>query len=115
MKSDRRSGADRRRSLRHQMLLELEFESPDVRHSGTLSDISREGCFIMSGALTHDGDPIRIYIPLGTGMSVEYLGEVANQVLEIGFAVRFGHLTAAQIDFLDTLFGSHKEKSSGSV
>ncbi len=94
------------------MLMKLEFESPDGRHSGTLSDISREGCFIMSGVITRDGDPIRVYIPLSTGMSVQFEGAVANQMLEIGFAVKFGRLTAAQIDFLDTLVKSYEENTA---
>lgn len=48
-----------------------------------------------------DGENVRIFLPLSDGMRVQFWGEVVNHIFEIGFAVRFIELSAAQKDFLE--------------
>jgi len=51
----------------------------------------------------HDGETVRLFIPLADGMKVEFSGTVANHVFEIGFGLKFDQLSAAQRDVLGQL------------
>lgn len=115
MKIDRRSGQDRRSSLRHRMIIDLEFEDAAGRHPGTLSDISDAGCFILSSTATSDGDHVKVFLPLSAGMKVQFAGTVANQVQEIGFAVKFDPLTNAQADFMGNFIDEHENRGPEST
>jgi len=98
--SDRRSGNERRSSNRYPVEMEVEWEGTGGRQPGTMSDVSLDGCFILSSGDTNDGDTVKIFVPLADGMRVQFEGTVANHVYEIGFAIRFGALSAAQRDLL---------------
>ncbi|MCC7306315.1 MAG: PilZ domain-containing protein [Acidobacteria bacterium] len=87
--SDRRSGIDRRSHERLNVSIDMEWEGPGGRRNGTVSDLSVTGCFVLSSGNVQSGDTVNIYLPLGDGMKVQILGEVRNQAVEIGFAVRF--------------------------
>jgi len=50
---------------------------------------------------------VKVYIPLTDGMKVEFLGQVANFVYEIGFAVNFISLSEAQKEFLSNFVELH--------
>ncbi len=93
---DRRSGNERRRIDRNPVTIEIEWESSGGRRNGTVSDISHAGCFVLSGGEVTDGEFVRLFLPLADGMKVEFNGEVANHVFEIGFAVRFASVSDAQ-------------------
>ena len=95
--------------MRYRLLLDLEYEDGSGRHTGTLSDISEEGCFILGAGETRDGEAVKIFFPLSAGMKVEFAGWIANHVLEIGFAVTFDELTNAQKDFIRNFIEEHKE------
>jgi len=108
VKPDRRSGSDRRHAPRYRLIVDLQFEDYRGRRAGTLTDISPEGCFILGGDETRDGDDVKIYLPLSSGMTVQFAGRIANHIMEIGFAVRFAKLSAAQTDFLKNFIEVHK-------
>lgn len=97
---DRRSGTERRASNRYSIELDIEWEGPAGRVPGTISDVSIEGCFVLSSGEINDGDTVKLFVPLADGMKVQFEGKVANHVFEIGFGVRFDQLTAAQRDVL---------------
>lgn len=97
---DRRSGQERRASNRYPVELEVEWESSAGRLPGTISDVSLDGCFVLSSGDTNDGDTVKLFVPLADGMKVQFDGTVANHVYEIGFGVRFANLSAAQRDLL---------------
>jgi hypothetical protein len=97
---DRRKSDDRRKSRRYPLSLDIEWENYHGRRPGTLSDISEDGCFVLSEVDVSDGEMVKVFIPLTDGMKVEFLGQVANYVYEIGFAVNFISLTDAQREFL---------------
>lgn len=90
---DRRSGFDRRESPRVKVSVNVEWENLSGRHTGVLSDISTEGCFVLASAKISDGDTLRIWLPTVDGAPLEILGEVKNQAFEIGFAVMFLDIT----------------------
>jgi len=98
--TDRRSGSERRSSNRYPVEMEVEWEGTGGRQPGTMSDVSLDGCFILSSGDTNDGDTVKIFVPLADGMKVQFQGKVANHVYEIGFGVRFETLSAAQRDLL---------------
>lgn len=103
---DRRSGKERRKTERYSVNIDVEWEGMVGRKSGTLSDISREGCFVLSSGEVEDSENVKIFLPLTEGMKVQFWGQVINHVFEIGFAVRFIELSPAQKDFLDKFIES---------
>jgi hypothetical protein len=103
MPKDRRSGEERRTVNRYTVQADVEWQTAGERQSGTLSDISLDGCFVLSDGNVVDGEPVRIFIPLADGMKVEFTGRITNHVLEIGFGARFDKISAAQRDLLARL------------
>lgn len=103
---DRRSGKERRENERYSVNIDIEWEGLVGRKHGTISDISREGCFVLSSGEVEDSENVKIFLPLTDGMKVQFWGQVINHVFEIGFAVRFIELSPAQIDFLEKFVSS---------
>lgn len=100
---DRRSGLDRRVLSRNDVSIEIEWEGRSGRKDGTISDLSELGCFVLSGGDVTDGETIRLFLPLGDGMKIEFTGVVLNHIFEIGFAIGFQNLTRAHKDVLYNL------------
>jgi hypothetical protein len=100
---DRRKGGDRRRSDRHGVSMEIEWENAEGKRPGTLNDISMTGCFLLSGGDVDDGDAVKIYFPTTDGKTVNVGAEIVNHVFEVGFAVKFLDLSDSQIVFLHRL------------
>jgi hypothetical protein len=107
---DRRSGTERRRVERFSVTIDVEWMGAAGRKTGTISDISTEGCFVLSSGEVTDGETVRIFLPLTGGMKVQFDCEVVNHVFEIGFAVIFTDLSAQQKDFLDKFIAGLKNK-----
>jgi len=97
---DRRSGEERRASNRYSLELDVEWEGAAGRQPGTVSDVSIDGCFVLSSGDINDGDIVKLFVPLADGMKVQFEGKVTNHVYEIGFGLRFEQLSAAQRDLL---------------
>lgn len=106
--TDRRSGQERRSVTRRAVTVDVEWEVVDVRRPGTLSDLSPAGCFVMCSGDVSSGELVKLYLPLGDGMKVQVLGEVRNQVFEIGFAMSFVDPTEAQLHVIEGLMESHR-------
>lgn len=106
---DRRKSDDRRRAKRYTTSIDVEWENHFGRRPGTLSDISEEGCFVLSEVDVSDGELVKVFIPLSDGTKVEFMGQVANFVYEIGFAVHFLSLSESQKEFLDRFVEMHTE------
>lgn len=103
---DRRSGRERRETERYSVNIDVEWEGSVGRKTGTISDISILGCFVLSSGEVDDSEVVKLFLPLTDGMKVQFLGEVINHVYEIGFAVRFVEISPAQQDFLEKLIDS---------
>ncbi len=101
MIKDRRSGNERRVVERLAVNIEIEWEGSNGRKQGTISDISRQGCFVLCSGEVEDGENVKVFLPLADGMKVQIWGAVVNHIYEIGFAVRFIELSDAQKDFLN--------------
>ena len=64
----------------------VEWEAASGRQPGTLSDVVFDGCFVLSNGDVEDGDSVKIFIPLGDGMKVQFDGRIANHVLRSALA-----------------------------
>jgi hypothetical protein len=82
MLGDRRSGRERRGSERQNVALAIEWEGSAGRRPGTLSDLSDQGCFVLCSGDVTEGEPVRLFIPLGGGMKAELAGVVRNKGLD---------------------------------
>lgn len=103
---DRRSGSERRETSRYTVKIDVEWEGSVGRRSGTISDISITGCFVLCSGEVNDGETVKIFIPLEDGMKAEFWGEVVNHVLEIGYGVNFISLSPTQKKYLEQMVGS---------
>lgn len=83
--NDRRSGTERRGTNRYPVEMDVEWVGSAGRSPGTISDLSLDGCFVLSSGDVNDGENIKLYVPLTDGMKVEFSDRVANHVFEIGF------------------------------
>lgn len=99
--NERRSGHDRRAVERFSVNIDIEWEAFDKKQSGTISDISVSGCFVLCSGEVEDGDYVTIWFPLTNGDKIQFAGEVTNHVFEIGFGICFINLTKAQQEFLE--------------
>ena len=98
---DRRSGDDRRTNERFSVNIDVDWEGFAGNQTGTISDISISGCFVLCSGEVEDGDYVKIWFPLTNGKKIQFMAEVANHVFEIGFGAKFINLSEAQIDFLE--------------
>ena len=105
--TDRRSGQERRSVKRFKVAVDVDWENISGRRTGTLGDISPLGCFVMGSGELNDGETVKIFLPAGDGMRIEFVGRVSNHVYEIGFALRFINLSDAQKIFLNDFVASH--------
>ena len=105
----RKSDEDRRSARRFAVSIDVEWENHYGRRAGTLSDISEQGCFVLTEVDVTDGELVKMFIPLTDGMKVEFLGQVANFVYEIGFAVHFLSLSDSQKEFLTNFVEMHSD------
>ena len=100
---DRRSGIERRSTNRFPVEVDVQWQGAGERLPGSISDVSLDGCFVLSSGDVTDGETVRLFIPLADGMKVEFSGRVANHLFEIGFGLKFDQLSAAQRDVLGHL------------
>jgi hypothetical protein len=106
---DRRSGRDRRATNRYSISVDVEWQASAGRQTGTVSDVSFDGCFVLGSAQVQDGEEVKLFIPLADGMKVEFGGRVANHVPDIGFGVKFDKLSAPQRELLTSLVKNAEE------
>ncbi|MDI1243164.1 MAG: PilZ domain-containing protein [bacterium] len=109
---DRRVSTDRRSARRFTVTIEIVWEYLGERHPGTISDLSEGGCFVLTGIDVNDNDEVGVFLPIGEGMKVQYIGTITNHFDEIGFAARFTRLSEAQRNVLRSyLLGEEEAKA----
>ncbi len=101
MDNPNKFGEERRAMRRYPVNIDVEWEGTVGRQRGTINDIGSLGCFILCSGEVDDEEIVKIFMPLGDGMKVQFLGEVVNHVFEIGFGVRSQELNRAQKDFIE--------------
>jgi hypothetical protein len=80
---------ERRRDARVRVNLPARWESFLTQQEGTIVDLSRSGCFVLSGGKLEPNELIRLEITLPNDERVYPWAEVTQAVEEIGFSARF--------------------------
>lgn len=84
---------ERRRAERAYVKLDANWEGVLARHEGLVVDVSLTGCFILTPDRVTTGELLRLEIRTAAHESIYLWGEVVYQISEMGFAVRFTHLS----------------------
>jgi len=99
---------DRRSAPRARVKLAARWEGVLSRESGTVSDLSRSGCFMLTGGNVEVKELVWLEIQLTEQQKVNFWAEVVNASPEIGFALKFNSSSpedeAALAEFLEKIF-----------
>ena len=105
---------DRRSAPRVRVNLPAHWEGALSRENATVTDLSRSGCFVLSGGKVDVKELVRLEIQLTETQTVNFWAEVVDQASEIGFALKFNSSTpedeATLASFLDRFFQSEAQK-----
>ena len=106
---------DRRSAPRVRVNLPARWEGVLSRENATVTDLSRNGCFVLSGGKVELKELISLEIHLTQLQTVNFWAEVVNEASEIGFAVKFNSSSpedeAALAKYLETIFQSEAKKA----
>jgi len=80
---------DRRKSPRIDVHLPATWEGAFERCDATITSLSVNGCFVLSGGRVDPRELVRLEIQLPNDEPVYVWGEVVEHAYEIGFAARF--------------------------
>src|ERR1700737_4935139 len=87
---------DTRKAPRIRVNLPAYWEGVLERRDATVTSLSINGCFILSGGEVKPKELLRLEIELTIGEPVYCWGEVVDEAYDIGFAVRFNALEEAE-------------------
>jgi len=90
--------------------LPARWEGVFSRQDATVTDLSRSGCFVLSGGSVEMKELVSLDIQLTDQQKVNFWAEVVDQASDIGFALKFNSSTpedeAALAEFLQKIFQS---------
>lgn len=98
---------DTRTAPRLRVSLPAHWEGVLERREATVTSLSTNGCFLLTGGEVKAKELLRIEIELPDGEPVYCWGEVVEQAYEIGFAVRFNALEEAEHERLANFITVH--------
>lgn len=101
---------DRRAAPRVRVKLAARWEGAMSREKATVTDLSRTGCFVLTGGKVEVKELVWLEIQLTDKQTVNFWAEVVNEASEIGFALKFNSSSpedeAALASYLEKLFQS---------
>ncbi len=107
---------DRRSAPRVRVKLPARWEGVLSHENATITDLSRNGCFVLSAAEVALKELIWLEIDLPEQESVHIWAEVVDQAEEIGFAVRFNSTSSTDqqrlATYIESLFQPGTDKES---
>ena len=107
---------DRRSAPRVRVSLPARWEGVLSRESATVTDLSRNGCFVLTGGKVEVKELVWLEIQLTNTEKVVFWAEVVDQASEIGFALKFNSSSpedeAALARYLEGLFQSQGQKTT---
>ena len=99
---------ERRSAPRARVKLSARWEGVLSRENATVTDLSRSGCFVLSGGNVEAKELVWLEIQLTDQQKVNFWAEVVNQAPDIGFALKFNSSSpedeAALAQFLEKIF-----------
>ena len=103
---------ERRSAPRARVKLAARWEGVLSRENATVTDISRSGCFLLTGGKVEAKELVWVEIQLTDKHAVNFWAEVVNEASEIGFALKFNSSSpedeAALAEFLEKIFKGQK-------
>ncbi|HMF55224.1 MAG TPA: PilZ domain-containing protein [Pyrinomonadaceae bacterium] len=105
-------GRERRTADRFKVSLPARWEGVLDRHEGIVTDISTNGCFLLSAGSVTKGELVRVEIQLPTEGWIYIWGEVVYPQEEIGFAVRFTGSGEQEMKMLQLLIDYVREQTA---
>jgi hypothetical protein len=107
---------DRRSSPRVRVKLPARWEGVLSRENATVTDLSRSGCFVLTGGKVDVKELVWLEIELSEQQKVNFWAEVVNEASEIGFALKFNSSSpedeAALEQYLESIFHTQSTKKS---
>lgn len=104
---------DRRSAPRARVKLPARWEGVLSRENATITDLSRNGCFVLTGGQAEVKELVWLEIQLSDQQKLNFWAEVVNQASEIGFALKFNSSSpedeAALAKFLEGIFQGQKK------
>ena len=105
---------DRRSAPRARVKLPARWQGVLSRENATITDLSRNGCFVLTGGNVEIRELVWLEIQLTEQQKVNFWAEVVNEASEIGFALKFNSSSpddeAALAKFLEGVFQSQATK-----
>lgn len=100
---------DRRSAPRARVKLQARWEGVLSRESATVTDLSRSGCFVLTGGKVEVKELVSLEIQL-PDQAIHFWAEVVDSASEIGFALKFNSSSpedeAVLAKYLESLFQS---------
>jgi len=101
---------DRRSAPRARVKLSARWEGVLSRENAIVTDLSRSGCFVLTGGKVEVKELVWVEIQLTENQAVNFWAEVVDQASEIGFALKFNSSSPedenALAKFLENIFQS---------
>ncbi|HKR60549.1 MAG TPA: PilZ domain-containing protein [Pyrinomonadaceae bacterium] len=93
---------ERRKAPRVKVEFPVRWEGVLTQMSGTVTDLSETGCFVLTGGQVQQKELIRLEIDFPEADAVCFWSEVVDEAYEIGFAVRFTSASDEDMALLKT-------------
>jgi hypothetical protein len=107
---------ERRSSPRVRVNLSARWEGALSRETATVTDLSRNGCFVLTGGRVDVKELVWLEIQLTETQAINFWAEVVDAASEIGFALRFNSSSpedeAALAKFLEKFFQNNGPQNS---
>jgi hypothetical protein len=94
---------ERRQAQRIRVNINARWEGDSNRRLGTITDISTNGCFILTVDEAEIHELLRVEFQLMSGKWINVWGEVVYRAPEIGFGLRFTGTTEEEQRVIDLL------------
>ena len=107
---------ERRTAPRARVNLPARWEGVLSRENATVTDISRNGCFVLSGGRVERKELVWVEIQLPDRDVVHFWAEVVDEATDIGFALKFNSGSSEDEEqlaqFLETVFRGVRNKKA---
>jgi hypothetical protein len=107
---------ERRTSPRVRVNLPARWEGVLSRENATVTDLSRSGCFVLTGGKVEVKELVWLEIKLTETQTVNFWAEVVDEASDIGFALKFNSSSpedeAALAKFLEKFFQNNGPTNS---
>lgn len=98
---------ERRSAPRARVKLPARWEGVVSRENATITDLSRSGCFVLTGGKVEVKELVWLEIQLTDKQAVNFWAEVVDEASDIGFALKFNSSSpedeAALAEFLEKI------------